>query len=77
MVVAVGDTDWDPFNGTDAPFNVALTALVDDHVNVELPPDVMEVGFALIAAVGGEVELTVTTAWAEAVAPVELVATNL
>jgi UDP-N-acetyl-D-glucosamine dehydrogenase len=37
---------------TVAPFRVALTALVDVHVSVELPPDAIEVGFALIPAVG-------------------------
>ena len=63
--------------GTDAPFNFALTALVDVHVSVELPPDVIVVGLALIAAVGGGVALTVTTAWAEAFAPAELVATKV
>jgi hypothetical protein len=58
---------------TVAPFRVALTALVDVHVSVELPPEAIEVGFALIAAVR-PLEPTVTVAWAVAVAPEELLA---
>ena len=77
MVVEEGETVWVPLMATVAPFKVALTALVDVQVSVELPPDAMEVGLALIAAVGGGVELTVTTAWDEAVAPAELVTTSL
>jgi hypothetical protein len=45
--------------------------LVDDHVSVELPPDAIEAGFALIAAVGAP-EVTVTVACPQSVAPVEL-----
>ena len=74
VVVAVGETDCDPLTATAAPFRVALTALVEVHVSVELPPDAIEVGFALIPAVGA-LEPTVTVAWAVAVAPDELVAT--
>jgi hypothetical protein len=70
-VVAAGEVDWDPLTGTDAPFKVALTALVDVHVRVELPPDAMEVGFALIAAVGAEPD-TVRVTCPQSVAPVEL-----
>jgi len=73
VVVAVGETDCDPLTATGAPFRVALTALVDVQVSVELPPDAIEVGLALIPAVG-PLEPTVTVAWAVAVAPVELVA---
>ena len=58
VVVAVGETDWDPLTATAAPFRVALTALVEVHVSVELPPDAIEVGFALIPAVGAP-EVTV------------------
>jgi hypothetical protein len=36
---------------TAALFRVALTALVDVQVRVELPPEAMELGLALIAAV--------------------------
>jgi hypothetical protein len=57
----VGETDFDPLTATDAPFRVALTALVDVQVSVELPPEVMEVGLALIPAVG-PLEPTVTVA---------------
>jgi hypothetical protein len=72
----VGDTVCDPLTATDAPFNVALAALVDVQVRVELPPDVIEVGFAVIPAVG-PLEPTVTVAWDVAVAPDELVAMNV
>ena len=70
VVVDVGDTVCDPLTGTDAPFRVALTALVDVHVSVELPPGAIEVGLAVIAAVGAPVTVTVT--WPQSVAPVEL-----
>jgi hypothetical protein len=69
VVVDVGDTVCDPLTGTDAPFRVALTALVDVHVSVELPPGAIEVGLAPIAAVGAPLEFTVTVVWAEAVVP--------
>ena len=69
VVVAVGETVCDPLTGTDAPFRVALTALVDVHVSVELPPDAMEAGFALIAAVGAAPAVTVTVIWPQSVAP--------
>jgi len=52
VVVAVGETLCDPFTATAAPFNVALTAFVEVHVRVELPPEEMEVGFAVMPAVG-------------------------
>jgi hypothetical protein len=61
VVVAVGETTCDPLTATAAPFKVALTALVDVQVSVELLPEAIEVGFALIAAVGA-LELTVTVA---------------
>ena len=48
----MGETVCDPLTATDAPFRVALTALVDVQVSVELAPDAIEVGFALIPAVG-------------------------
>jgi len=76
VVVVVGDTVIDPLTATDAPFSVALTALVDVHVRVELPPDVTDVGFALIPAVGPP-EPTVTVIEAVAVVPDELLATNV
>jgi len=56
---------------TDVPFRVALTAFVDVQVNVELPPEAMEVGLALIPAVGA-LEVTVMRTWPQSVAPVEL-----
>jgi hypothetical protein len=77
VVVAVGETTCDPFNATVVPFKSALTQLTVFHVSVELPPDAMEVGFALMPAAGGPLELTVTVAWAEAVTPAALVATKL
>ena len=76
VVVAVGETLCDPLTATIAPFRVALTALVDVQVSVELPPDAIEVGFALIPAVG-PLEPTVTVAWAEAVVPEEPVTTKV
>jgi hypothetical protein len=76
VVGAVGETTNDPFNATVVPFKSALTQLDVFHVNVELPPDAMVVGFALIPAVGAP-ELTVTVAWAEAVVPAALVATKV
>jgi hypothetical protein len=72
VVVAVGETTCDPLIATAAPFSVALTALVDVHVNVELPPDAMEVGLAPIAAVGEPLLATVTVTWPQSLAPVEL-----
>jgi uncharacterized protein (UPF0212 family) len=77
VVVDVGETDCDPLTATDAPFRVALAALVDVQVSVELLPDTMDVGLALIPAVGEPLEPTVTTVWAEACAPEELVATKV
>jgi hypothetical protein len=52
---------------------VALVALVEDQVSVELPPDVIEVGFAVMVAVGAP-DVTVTVAVAVAVAPEALLA---
>jgi hypothetical protein len=60
VVVEVGETDCDPLTATAAPLRVALTAFVDVHVSVELPPDVIEVGFAVIPAVGAALPVTVT-----------------
>ena len=77
VVVTVGETDCDPLTATDAPFRVALAALVDVQVSVELSPDAMDVGLALIPAVGEPLEPTVTVVWADAVAPDELVATKV
>lgn len=71
-MVAVGETDCDPLTATGAPLRVALRALVDVQVSVELPPDVMDVGLAVIPAAGPAVP-TVTVACAVAVAPDELV----
>jgi hypothetical protein len=76
VVVEVGDTAWDPLTETEAPFSVALVAFVELHVRVELPPGAIEVGFAVMLAVGLE-EPTVTVAWDVAVAPEELVATKV
>jgi hypothetical protein len=70
-VVEVGETVCDPLTATAAPFRVALAALVDVQVSVELPPDVMEVGLAVIPAVGA-LEVTVTRTCPQSVAPVEL-----
>jgi hypothetical protein len=75
-VVAVGETTCDPLTATAAPLSVALTALVEDHVNVELPPDVMEVGLAVRDAVGlpPPPPLTVTVTCPQSVAPLALCA---
>lgn len=74
--MVVGETVCDPVTATDVPFRVALVALVDVQVNVELPPDVIVVGLAVIPAVGAA-EPTVTIAWADAVVPDEAVATKV
>jgi hypothetical protein len=58
----VGETTCDPLMATDAPFRVALVAPVDDQVSVELPPDVMLVGLAVMEAVGPPPVLTTTVA---------------
>jgi hypothetical protein len=72
-VVAVGESVCDPLTATDAPFSVALTAFVDVQVSVELPPDAIEVGFALTAAVGAPLPpVTVSVTCPQSVAPVEL-----
>ena len=63
-------------SATDAPFSVALVAFVEVQVRVELPPAVIEVGLAVTLAVGAA-DPTVTVAWDVAVAPEELVATNV
>ena len=73
----MGDTVCDPFTATVVPFSFALTALVEDQVSVELAPEVMEVGFAVILAVGDPLEPTVTEVWAEVDVPAELVATKV
>ena len=76
--MAVGDTDCDPLTATDAPFNVALVAFVEDHVRVELPPGAMLAGLAVMFAVGvPPVEPTVTTACADVVAPAALLAVKV
>lgn len=62
---------------TVAPLSFALTALLDVQVSVELPPEVMEVGFATTLAVGELPDPTVTAVCAEADVPAELVATNV
>ena len=67
----MGDTVCDPLTATEVPFRVALTAFVDVQVNVELPPAVIEVGLAVTLAVGAP-GATVTVAWPQSVAPVEL-----
>ena len=46
-------------------------AFVDVQVSVELPPEVMDVGVALIPAVGA-LEVTVMRTWPQSIAPVEL-----
>ena len=72
-MVDVGDTVCDPLTATAAPFRVALAALVDVQVSVELPPDAIEVGFALSPAVGAPPPpVTVTVTWPQSIAPVEL-----
>jgi hypothetical protein len=61
VVVAAGETVWVPLMATGAPFKVALAAFVDVQVRVALPPVRMEVGLAVIPAVGS-VDPTVTVA---------------
>ena len=71
MVVAVGETVCDPLTATDAPFRIALAAFVDVQVSVELPPDAIDVGLAVIPAVGA-LEVTVTRTWPQSMAPAAL-----
>ena len=71
-MVEVGETDCDPLTATGAPLRVALAALVDVHVSVELLPEAMELGFAVIPAVGALLPVTVTVTCPQSVAPVEL-----
>jgi hypothetical protein len=61
VVVAVGETVCEPLTATAAPFRVALAAFVDVQVRVELPPDGIDVGLAVIPAVGAD-GATVTVA---------------
>ena len=59
----MGETTCDPLTATAAPLRVALVALVEDQVRVELAPDVIEVGLAVMEAVGAPpppVTVTVT-----------------
>jgi hypothetical protein len=58
---------------TGEPFRVALTEFVEVQVSVELPPVVIDVGLAVIPAVG-DPAATVTVVWPQSVAPVELCA---
>ena len=69
----MGETTCDPLTATAAPFRVALVAFVEDQVSVELPPDAIEVGFAVSVAVGAA-GVTVTLAEALAVVPEALLA---
>ena len=69
----MGETDSDPLTATESPFKVALVALVEDQVRVELPPDVMVMGSALMEAVGPPPVLTTTVVVELAVAPDALV----
>jgi hypothetical protein len=76
VVVAEGVTVCDPLTATGAPFSVALAAFVDVQARVELPPAEMEVGLAVMPAVGPD-EPTVIVACDVAVAPEEPVAMNV
>jgi hypothetical protein len=59
------------------PFRSALTAPLVVQLSVELPPQAMVVGFALMPAFGGPVEPTMIVADEVAVAPEELLAMNV
>ena len=65
----MGETTCDPLTATEAPLSVALVALVEDQVRVELPPDVIVVGLAVIEAVGALPEFTVMVTWPQSVLP--------
>lgn len=54
------------------PEAVQLVALLDDHVNVELPPTAMAAGLASSVTVGGELTVTVVLALAEPPEPLQL-----
>ena len=70
----MGETTCDPLTATVAPFKVALVALVEDQVKVELPPDAIVVGLAVILAVGAPPAVTVTLTCPQSVAPLALCA---
>jgi hypothetical protein len=78
VVVTIGETVRDPFALTADPLRVTVVAFMVDHCSVELCPLIIEVGIALISAVGigagGAVTVTVAIAETE---PAELVATSV
>ena len=66
----MGETDSDPLTGTESPFKVALVALVEDQVRVELPPAAIVVGLAVMDAVGPPPPgVTVMVTWPQSVVP--------
>ena len=65
----MGETDSDPLTGTESPFKVALVALVEDQVRVELPPGAIVIGFAVMEAVGPLPGVTVMVTWPQSVVP--------
>jgi hypothetical protein len=72
VVVAVGETTSVPLVASapvQPPLAVHDVAFVLDHVNVEVAPEAMLVGFAVSVTVGGADELTVTVAEAGADVP--------
>ena len=65
----MGETTCDPFTATEAPLRVALAALVEDQVRVELPPGAIVSGFAVMEAVGPLPGVTVMVTWPQSVVP--------
>ena len=78
VVVAVGETIRDPLALTADPFNVTVVAFELDHWSVEVWPLWIDIGIALISAVGigagGAVTVTVVVSVTE---PAELLATSV
>jgi len=75
VVVAVGETIRDPLALTADPFNVTVVAFELDHWSVELWPLWIDIGIALISAVGiGAFTVTVVVSVTE---PAELLATSV
>ena len=74
VVVVVGETTWDPLRATFVPLRSAVAQLNVVQVSVALPPELIEVVFALMPAVHGPLEPTVTVADEVAVVPLDALA---
>jgi hypothetical protein len=78
VVVAVGETIRDPLALTADPFSVTLVAFELDHCSVELWPLWIDIGIALISAVGiGNGAGFTVTVVVSVTEPAELLATRV